>query len=249
MIARSRTSLGVLAACWLGLLIAAAGASAATATFSATFEAERSSRWDQPRGVDLTDCQGQHYCAANGEDKASIKTRRPFKITVTRIGRGLFWQFGDPTTGHDPLAYGIEAHGVSTRDLTVISGTTGGWCGAAQTNPTPENDCGTRLPVYEVAFSAGPREVAWSASFAPRERERFDFYNCPLTVPDGMHVGSFPTLSAKVNRAALFSRGRRPIVVTASQDYGPTRSALSNLGVERTSRGHVSWTLKLIRVR
>jgi hypothetical protein len=133
---------------------------------------------------------------------------------VTRIGRGLFWQFGNLPTGHDPLAYGIEAHGV-----------------------------------YQVAFSAGPREVAWSASFAQRERERFDFYDCPLTVPDGMHIGSFPTLPAKVNRAALFSRSRRPIVITASKDYGPTRSPLPNLGVERTSRGHVTCKLKLIRLR
>jgi hypothetical protein len=241
--------LGALALCWIALLVAAAGASAATATFSASFEAERYAEWDQPRGVDLTDCHGQHYYAANGDDKASIKTRRPFKVTVTRAGRGLFWQFGDLPTPHDPLSYGVEAHGVSTRNLTVISGTTGGWCGGAQTNAAPATDCGTRLPVYQVALSAGPREIAWSASFAQRAQERFDFYNCPLTVPDGMHVGSFPTLPAKINRAALFSRSKRPIVITASKDYGPTSIPLPNVGVERTSHGRVSWKLKLIRIR
>jgi hypothetical protein len=69
MMTRTPTPLGVLAACWLGLLIVAAGATAATATFSASFEAERSATWLQPRGVDLIDCHGQHYYAANGEDR------------------------------------------------------------------------------------------------------------------------------------------------------------------------------------
>ena len=64
-----------------------------------------------------------------------------------------------------------------------------------------------------------------------------------------MHVGSFPTLPAKVNRALLFSRGRRPIVITASKSYGPTSTPLSNLGVDRTSSGRVTWKLKLIRTR
>jgi hypothetical protein len=195
MSSSANRTLRTLAVCWLALLAAAGAATTATATFSASFKAERSASWGQPRGVDLTDCHGQHYYAANGKDKASIKTRRPFKITVTQISRGLFWQFGDLPTGHDPLAYGIEA-----------------------------------------------------ASFAQRERERFDFYNCPLAVPEGMHVGSFPTLPAKVNRAALFGRSRRPIVITASKDYGPTSSPLPNLGVERTSSGRVTWKLRLIRI-
>jgi hypothetical protein len=36
MMTRTRTPLGVLAACWLGLLVVAAGATAATAMFSAS---------------------------------------------------------------------------------------------------------------------------------------------------------------------------------------------------------------------
>jgi hypothetical protein len=106
-----------------------------------------------------------------------------------------------------------------------------------------------RLPVYRVAFSAGPRELAWSASFEQSPRERFDFYNCPLTAPEGMHVGSFPMLPGKVNRARLFSRSRRPVVITATKDYGPTSTPLSNLGVSRTASGRVTWKLRLIRTR
>lgn len=65
MTMRNRT-LSTLAACWLLLLVPATGAGAATATFSASFEAERSAAWNQPRGVDVIDCRGQHYYAASG---------------------------------------------------------------------------------------------------------------------------------------------------------------------------------------
>jgi hypothetical protein len=85
------THLATVALCWLTLLVAAASATAATATFSASFEAERHAEWDQPRGVDVIDCHGQHYYAADGEDTATIKTRRPFKVTVTRIGTACTW--------------------------------------------------------------------------------------------------------------------------------------------------------------
>jgi hypothetical protein len=176
-----------------------------------------------------------------------MKTRSPFKVTVTRVGRSIFWQFGTPQS--DPRAYGIEAHSVSTRSFTPIGGTTGGWCGGAQTEPQPKTDCGTRLPVYQVAFSGSPREVSWSASFADRPNEVFDFYNCNLIVPSGMAAGSFPTLPGKVNRAGLFDRSKRRIVISASKDYGPTSSPVPNFGVNVTAHGTVSWKLTLARVR
>jgi hypothetical protein len=64
-----------------------------------------------------------------------------------------------------------------------------------------------------------------------------------------MHLGSFPTLPAKVNRAALLRRSKRAIVISASKDYGPASSPLPNLGVKRTSSGRVTWKLKLVRIR
>jgi hypothetical protein len=258
----------MIAACCLGAAVAAAAPAAAapatgaqateaqatgapaakTATFSATFEAERSVHWNQPRGVNLIDCHGQHYSAANGEDTTTIKTRRPFTVTVRRFGRSVGWQFG-ALPGADPLAYGIEAHGVSTRSFTVHSGTTGGWCGAAQTDPPPATDCGTRLPVYQTVFSAGPRELTWSASYAQHTHEKFDFYNCSLTVPDGMYAGSFPSLPGRIDRSAVFNRRKRTLVISAAKNYGPTKTGVPNLGVDLTASGRVSWKLALTRVR
>jgi hypothetical protein len=98
-------------------------------------------------------------------------------------------------------------------------------------------------------FSAGARRLTWSAALANRPGEVFDFYNCPLHVPSGMYVGSFPNLPGKINRAAVFNRRTRTIVIAASKDYGPTSTALSNLGVSLAAHGRVSWKLTLKRVR
>jgi hypothetical protein len=233
----------------VGTLTSASASLAATATFSGSFEAERSVQWEQPRGVDLIDCHGQHYSSGNGEDRTSIKTRRPFKVAATGIGRTVIWRFGALPSAHDPLAYGVEAHGVSTRSLSMRAGTTGGWCGAAEMNPQPQNDCGTRLPVYQLAFSAGRGAVTWSASFAQRENERFDFYNCLLITPNGMYTGSFPTLPGKPPGVAVFNRRQRTIVVSAAKNYGPTSTPTPNLGVKVTSHGRVTWKLTLTRVK
>jgi hypothetical protein len=230
-------------------LTPASASVAATATFSGSFEAERSVQWDQPRGVDLIDCHGQHYSASNGEDRTSIKTRRPFKVVATGVGRTVLWRFGAMPSANEPLSYGVEAHGVSTRSLVLQAGTTGGWCGGPQDNPQPKTDCGTRLPVYQVAFSAGRGAVTWSASFAQRENERFDFYNCLLITPRGMYAGSFPALPAKLPRLGMFDRRQRTIVVSASKRYGPTSTPTPNLGVKVTSGGRVTWKLTLTRVR
>jgi hypothetical protein len=222
----------------------AATSTAATATFSASFEAERSAQWNIPRSVGLTDCNGDHYSGSHGEDHTSMKTRRPFKVVVRSVGGALFWQFGSLPRPNDPLSYGIEAHGVSTRGYFRLSGTTGGWCGAGQTDPPPKTDCGTRLPDYQVAFSAGRRELTWSASFASRPNERFDFYNCPLNVPGGMNISSFPSLAAKYNGSTLFARRSRPLVIGVSKNYGPdTRPA------GFTASRHASWKLTLTRIK
>src|SRR5262249_51736739 len=137
----------------LSAVAPAPSAAARTAKFSGSFEAVRSVEWNQPRGVNLIDCHGQHYYAASGEDRTTIKTRQPFRCGLPGAGRAVFWQFGAPPSAHDPLDFGVEGHGVSTRSYTIRSGTTGGWCGTAETNPAPKTDCGTRLPVYETIFS------------------------------------------------------------------------------------------------
>jgi hypothetical protein len=136
------------------LAVAPAAGSAATARFAASFEAESTVTWDQPYGVGLRDCKGGHYEEQRGEQTWKAKSSKPFKVTVRKLPRVTLWQFGG----------GIEAAGVIDRTWSYSSGTTGGWCGAATTDPPPERDCGTRLPTYQVLFTGLSTSINWSAS-------------------------------------------------------------------------------------
>ena len=82
-------------------LVPAAGAQAAKATFSAVFEAKRSVKWDQPRGVSEINCRGENYYLANGGEEAEIKTK-PFRVTVEGYGKAAFWKFAGGPAINEP---------------------------------------------------------------------------------------------------------------------------------------------------
>jgi hypothetical protein len=220
------------------LAVAPAAGHAATARFTATFEAASGVEWDQPYGVGLHDCKGDHYVEQRGDETWKVKTRRPFKVSVKKLPGVTFWQFGT----------GIEAAGIVNRSWTYRSGTTGGWCGSESADPPAQRDCGTRLPTYQVAFTGLGSSIDWSASFAPwMDKEKLHFSHCQLVVPPGMYVDSPARLTGKASEKALFNPKRKTIVVRASKDYGPESTLLSNLGVHLTTSGHMTWTLTLNR--
>jgi hypothetical protein len=218
--------------------VAPVASHAATARFTATFEAESSVTWDQPYGVGLVDCKGGHYEEQSGEQTWKAKSTKPFKVTVKKLPGVTFWQFGT----------GIEAGAMVTRSWTYHAGTTGGWCAAASVDPPPDRDCGTRLPTYDMAFTGLGAGISWSASYVDwMAKEKLYFSRCALIVPPGMDVDSPPRLAAKAPSKGLFSRKRKTIVVRASQDYGPASTPISSLGVALTTSGHMTWTLTLNR--
>jgi hypothetical protein len=121
--------------------LAPAAGHAATARFTGTFEATTSVEWDQPYGVGLKDCKGDHYVEQRGDETWTAKSRKPFKVVVKKLPGVTFWQYGG----------GIEAAGMVTRNWTYRAGTTGGWCGGESTEPSGDRDCGTPpadLPAY-----------------------------------------------------------------------------------------------------
>jgi hypothetical protein len=218
--------------------LAPAAGHAATARFMGTFEASTSVEWDQPYGVGLKDCKGDHYVEQRGAQTWQAKSRKPFKVVVKKLPGVTFWQFGGT----------IEAAGTMTRTWTYLSGTTGGWCGGEAADPPGERDCGTRLPTYQVLFTALNASVDWSAQLAPwMVKEKLYYDHCDLLVPPGMSVDSPPRLTGKAPAKALFNPKRKTIVVRASQDYGPESTPISNLGVSLTTSGHMTWTLTLNR--
>jgi hypothetical protein len=230
-------------------LAPASGAQAAKATFSATFEAERSVAWDQPRTVSSTTCRGENYYLANGGEETSLKTK-PFKVTVETLpGVGARWTF-HPGVKKVPDQYGVAANGPDKRWFYERRGTTGGWCGGGDVQPNPERDCGTKLPDYVVAFHAHEGLMSWSANHAPwMANERLSFYTCNLITPAGMHNGSFPRLEAKYAQKDVFNRRKPRLDIGTSKTYGPDSMPLNNAGVKRTTTGKVTWKLVLTRTR
>jgi hypothetical protein len=228
-------------------LLPASGASAAKATFTAVFEAERSVAWDQPRGVSVIDCRGENYVMANGGEAASLRTK-PFKVTVETFGKVARWTWGDEKKlWKDPSDYGIAAKGQHKRWHERRSGSTGGWCGGGE-HPRGESDCGTQLPEFQVTFNAWAGKFSWSANHASwMAREKLGFYKCPLNQPEGMHDHSYPSLEAKYRQADVFNRRKRTITIAASKKYGPTVIGIANLGVDNTSTGSYSYKLVLTR--
>jgi hypothetical protein len=225
-------------------LVPAAAASGATATFTGTFEAERSVKYEQPRHIGHTNCRGGHYYEISGSETWKVKSK-PFKVVATRGRGGTQWEFGPPPSIADPRNNGVQAAGMVTREMRQRTGTTGGWCGGGEEDPPLPNDCGTRLPAYLVQLSAAGGAVEWTMAAAPwMNREKLEFYKCTLIAPAGLPVGSFPRLPAKVRAGDVFDRGRKTIEIGTSKSYGPETQAFG-----RTTSGSVRWSLKLTRKR
>ena len=229
-------------------LVPATGAQAAKATFTGVFEASRSVKWDQPRGVNQINCRGENYYLASGGEEASIKTK-PFKVTVEGSRKAALWSFGAGLSAiTDPTRFGIQGKGPHKRWFDDTMGTTGGWCGGGGVEPRPERDCGTKLPTYQVTFMAHRGLMSWTANFADTmANEKLHFYSCTLVPPVGMHNSSFPKLDAKYKQADVFNRRKKSIVIGASKSYGPNVDPIANLGVNRTTSGSHEWKLTLTR--
>jgi hypothetical protein len=168
MLSTARAILIALTA--LGLAPAAGAEAAANPnapikhTFRATFEAERTVAWERPRTVAAGDCNGDYWSQSNGSDNQKVKSRGSFKVVVAGSRRFPTWTFGRGGMVADPRDMGIDAAGPHKREWNLSSGRTGGWCGAAKTNPPPENDCGTQLPSTRSTSSAlaGRSTGAWA---------------------------------------------------------------------------------------
>jgi hypothetical protein len=228
-------------------LVPASGASAAKATFTGTFTAERAVEWDQPRGVSVIACDGENWFRASGGETASVRTR-PFKVTVESFGTLVHWSFGKQTITTDPRDNGIPAKGQHKRWYEPHSGTTGGWCGGGSEHPRRPTDCGTQLPEFLLTFSAFKGRFSWATNPAPwMSREKLGFYQCPLNTPEGMHETLYPSLEAKYRQSDLFNRRKQTITIAASKTYGPTVVGVPNLGVNNTRTGTYSYKLTLTR--
>jgi hypothetical protein len=219
------------------------------AWFTATFEAHKTAAWDRPRGEGGGDCNGKPWSQSSGSEDQRVKSRGSFKVVVTGTRRFPTWTFGRGTAVTDPREVGVDASGPHTREWTHRSGRTGGWCGAARTDPPLPHDCGTQLSEYKVDFHAYAGAITWGLSYKNLPRERQGFYKCGLHTPADLPATGFPRLEGKIRMADVLNPRKRRIVVQAAKTYGPTVYPIPDLGTTETRSGAASWKLTLNRTR
>jgi hypothetical protein len=239
---------GVLLVCAL-LPSAASAARPTTAKFEATFEAKRVVTWDQPRGVTIVDCKGEHFHQEKGSETWEMRGKPQKLLVQGGVGRGMtLWRFGTWNPSSVSGALGLEAKGPRVRGWTVSGGTTGGWCRPGlNVDAPPESDCGTRLSEQVVSFSHIGGTVLFNHGDAPwAQREKLGFDTCLLVTPDKVAETEFPKVGAQLPVKRLLGREKK-IVLTGSKDFGPTVTPVPNTSVNRTASASVSWKLTLVR--
>ena len=141
---------------------------------------------------------------------------------------------------------GAEGKGQITLSRHWSTGWTGGWCGGGP-DPIEQGDCGTKLVpfTYRLVTSKGTVGFMETKNTTDHAREKFDFYDCDLHVPEGVPAGSLPSLEGKMPLGKLFNRGQRTVTIPASKTYGPSADSATHL--ER--RATYAWTMTLKRIK
>lgn len=221
-----RRTLTTILAAAAALLAAAAPASAERAKpnakfakFTATFEASYTTKWGfEKRRTGGSACGGYNYSRGDGEEVWTIKTRKANKLLAYSTGYGAGFYHG--TWDHRfEEGDNFEAKGRHTRSGGTIVTREPGPCGGdyhVQENP---DDCGTRLPEYELRID-GVSKVYPNLMKAPWQRnEKVGFEDCELRQAEGLVAGHWPRVEGKVPVKALFNRRRKVVEITGRKSW------------------------------
>jgi hypothetical protein len=233
--------LAALCACALGAIAAPAQA-AKPAKFTATFEAQRTVKWNEPRWQPPSSCYRVHYEYGSGGETWKVKSR-PTKILVSRGYKGVpmvrigTWNEREPT-----VQIGLEASGIQSRANDVFSGWNPGSCGGVPgTDPPRVTDCGTRLPKHIVLPQFAARTLTPDVIDAP-DNMAPGFGKCALNQP-GKIAEAWTRVPGKYSLSKLLSARRKPVQITGKDKWND-KGFLPNGGLLNRS-AQVSWTLTL----
>jgi hypothetical protein len=231
-----------LAAVVVVTLGAAAPAHAARpAKFTATFEAQRTVTWDEPRWMTISQCDHVRYEYGEGGETWKVKSkatkvlvRRGYKgVPMIRIGT---WDERDPT-----VQVGLEASGFQSRTNDTFSGWNPGSCGGEPgTDPPRVTDCGTRLPKHHVILMFTARTLTPDVIDAP-DNMAAGYGKCPLNQPAKIRE-AWTRVPGKYSLSKLL-RARKAVEITG-KDKWSDKGFVGNGGrVNRSA--HLNWTLTL----
>ena len=229
----------LLAAAVLAVAAAPAASAKSPAKFTAAFEATYKTNWDMPTWMTGASCFRKNFSYGFGEETWTIKTRRAGRVTATKIGIGR-----NASVRIDGI---IDAFGVHKRDGGTFVRWEPGDCGGdAGIQPNP-NDCGTRLPEYDLRFETEGTKLYPNAMTAGHmRREKLHFADCEIRLSDGLTSNAWPKVTGSYSANALFG-SRRQIVVKGAEAWDDVFNP--GRGGETTTKSTLNWKLTLTRTR
>jgi hypothetical protein len=232
-----------LAALGLCTLAAAGPAQAAPkpAKFTATFEAQRTVKWDEPRWQPPSQCDRVRYESGNGGETWKVKARAT-KVLLSRGYKGVptvrigTWDEREPK-----LQVGLQASGIQSRTNDIFSGWNPGSCGGEPgTDPPRISDCGTRLPKHLVLLQFAARTLTPDVTDAP-DNLAAGFGKCALNQPKKISE-AWTRVPGKYSLSKLL-KTRKAITIEGHDKWKDT-GFLPNGGLLNRS-AQVTWTLTL----
>lgn len=248
---------------------AAAGAGEARAydpgqRFWATFRAQTTRDWVEPRWSGHEDCWHRWWTDARGKQTESYQSTKRIRVLVYRGGsKGqstwLKWRTWDPMDGGESRS--MPGMGKITRSADRVTDWTAGICGVRgpiiddegreRTTPIPEppGDCGTQTPAVYGSLSFYDRKATLSVYSAGDDQDKLMgvYRDCELAKPYAMpELRWDDTVAAKLPRAALFDPAVPEVKVSARKEYHQ-QWFVGNMHGLVFATASVRWTVTLRR--
>jgi hypothetical protein len=229
-----RTPALLLAAGAVALAACAPSASAKTVTYKASFESTFTTKWNMPAFLTGGSCFRKNYSRGSGEETWTMTTRKAQSVKVTI-----------PIHAAQLFTAPIDVHGTHIRSGGSETFWHPGDCGGTSGVQDNPNDCGTRLPEYDLNFDASGGKVEPNPLTAGHmRREKLHFADCELRMATGLTAGSWPKVKTKLPLAKLRA-GAKKVTITGSDKWGET--FLPGRGGEYRTDSTMSWKLTLTR--
>jgi len=244
MPAKTLLAAAAIAGAVLGAAAQPAAAKPRTATFMASFEASYTTTWNEPKRLTGGSvCGGLNYQQGSGEETWTIKTRKPQKLLAYKTSYGVGFQHST----WDPNGDGgnLEASGRHTRNGRSYWTTEPGTCGGTfEVEPKdPDEDCGTRLPEYDLFFMGTKKYHPELTVAGHMRREKLHFDDCDIRLADALTQGAWPKVEKRITARQVFG-GRRTVKITGSKAWDNADEPTAD---RWTTSSTLTWTLTLTR--
>jgi len=249
------------------LLLAATGAGEAQAKgdshrFWATFRAEKTISWTEPRRTGHVDCYHRWWTSAEGRQVETYASTKPIKALVTRAGlngQSIFVKWRTWDVYDEGSSFPMPGMGSIDRTASRAEDWEAGTCGVRgviiddegreRDTPVPPKptDCKAKRPAVYASFSPNGRETTLSVYAADDDQAKLmgRYRDCELQHPYEMdEIGWGSEVRATFPRKALFDPSAPVVRIRANKQYH--QLFLVGTGHVITDGG-VKWTVTLRR--